>query len=225
MRVSNAPIAVEYVNFADRARRSAYIAERFRSYLSGKVLDVGCDKAVLKTLIPSLDYTGIDIGGTPDLKLDLDRIDKLPFPDGAFQCVVCSDVLEHLNNLHHIFGELVRVAKEHLIISLPNCWTAARQPIERGRGSFGKYGLPVQAPMDRHKWFFSLSEAREFIHGQALLRPIAIVEWLASEKPRPLVVRALRRARYPSQERYLNRYAHTVWVVLKKLPHTDLLDQ
>ena len=219
--MSHGPIAVEYVNFADRARRSAYIAERFRTYLAGKVLDVGCDRAVLKTLIPSLDYTGIDIGGTPDLKLDLDRIDKLPFPDGAFQCVVCSDVLEHLNNLHHIFDELVRVAAGHLVLSLPNNWSVARLPIERGTGSFGKYGLPVEPPVDRHKWFFSLAEGREFIEAQTRRHPIAVVELLASEKPRPFLVRGLRRARYPSQERYLNRYAHTLWIVLKKLPRAS----
>lgn len=214
--MSYAPITVEYVSFTDRAVRSRYIAERFTSYLSGTVLDVGCDKAVLKRLLPSLDYTGIDIDGAPDLRLDLEQVDKLPFPDGAFHCVVCSDVLEHLNNLHHMFGELVRVANRYLILSLPNNWCVARVPIERGSGSFGKYGLPVEPPKDRHKWFFSLTEAAAFIDGQTARYPLSIVERVASEKPRPLLIRVARRCRYPSLERYLNRYAHTLWVVLEK---------
>lgn len=217
--MSTIPITVEYISFSDRARRSRYIAERFTPYLSGKVLDVGCDKAVLKTLLPSLDYTGIDIGGTPDLRLDLERVDKLPFADGSFHCVVCSDVLEHLNNLHQIFGELVRVAGRYLILSLPNNWCNARVPIERGRGSFDKYGLPIDPPEDRHKWFFSLAEAAAFIEGQTTRYPISIVERVVSEKPRPAILRAVRRLRYPSRERYWNRYAHTLWIVLKKLLH------
>jgi len=30
----------------------------------------------------------------------------LPTVEKKFDCVLCSDVLEHLDNLHHIFGEL-----------------------------------------------------------------------------------------------------------------------
>jgi SAM-dependent methyltransferase len=214
--MSLAPMTVEYVTFSDRSLRSKFIAQRFKSYLTGRVLDVGCDKAVLKTLLPSLDYTGIDIDGTPDLRLDLERVDKLPFPDRTFHAVVCSDVLEHLNNLHQIFGELVRVADRYLILSLPNNWCVARLPIERGQGSFGKYGLPVDPPRDRHKWFFSLAEAAAFIDGQTARHPVSVVERVVCEKPRPALVRAARRLRYPAQERYLNRYAHTLWVVLEK---------
>jgi 2-polyprenyl-3-methyl-5-hydroxy-6-metoxy-1,4-benzoquinol methylase len=209
-------MTVEYVSFPDRSLRSRYIAGRFKAYLTGKVLDVGCDRAVLKTLIPSLDYTGIDIDGTPDLRLDLERVEKLPFPDRAFHCVVCSDVLEHLNNLHQIFDELVRVADRYLILSLPNNWCVARVPIERGWGSFGKYGLPVDPSGDRHKWFFSLAEAVAFIEHQTKRHPVSIAEYVVSEKPRPAITRALRRLRYPSNESYWNRYAHTLWIVLDK---------
>jgi len=207
---------VEYLSFQNRAARSEYIANRFRSFLVGKVLDVGCDKAVLRKLLPHLDYTGTDVLGNPDVRLNLEEIDRLPFDDGAFDCVVCSDVLEHLDNFHHIFGELIRVTKKHIIISLPNNWANARRPIERGKGSFGKYGLPIDPPQDRHKWFFNLSEANDFVKAQAMKFPISILESHVTEKPRPFLIRAARRVWYPSQERYLNRYAHTLWVVLEK---------
>jgi SAM-dependent methyltransferase len=207
---------VEYVDFKDRSTRSAYIAERFGGFIRGRVLDVGCDRALLKGLIPGLEYTGIDFGGTPDLMINLEEIDRLPFEENRFDCVVCSDVLEHLDNLHHIFGELVRVSSRYLIISLPNNWTNARRPLERGRGSFDKYGLPPEPPRDRHKWFFSLGEARDFIASQLSSRGLTLLDMVATEKPRPLVTRLSRRLRYPRQECYLNRYAHTLWALLEK---------
>jgi len=207
---------VDYVSFGSRARRAEYVAARFSRYLKGQVLDVGCDEAGLRELLPEADYTGVDVGGQPDVELDLEQAERLPFEDMAFDCVVCTDVLEHLDNLHHILGELVRVARGHVIVSLPNCWAEARRPIERGKGSFGHYGLPSERPMDRHKWFFSLSEARDFLAVQSERHRAEIVELHVTEKRRPSLVRAMRRIRYPREECYLNRYAQTLWAVLER---------
>jgi SAM-dependent methyltransferase len=170
----------------------------------------------LKKLLPDMKYTGLDIGGNPDIRLDLEKVERLPFDNSSYDCVICVDVLEHLDNLHHIFGEVIRVAKKNLIISFPNCWAVARKPIRRGKGSFAHYGLPNEPPTDRHKWFFNLSQAREFVLKQARRYGISIVEFHATEKPRLGFVRALRKVRYPKQEWYLNRYANTLWVVFEK---------
>ena len=56
----------------------------------------------------------------------------------------------------------MRVSRGCIILSLPNNWANARRPIARGRGAIGHYGLPLEPPVDRHKWFFSLAEARQF---------------------------------------------------------------
>ena len=176
---------VEFGHFPERTLRSKYIAQRFQKYIQGKVLDVGCDKAVLKSLVPGIDYTGVDVEGTPDLILNLEEIDELPFSTSEFECVVCADVLEHLDNLHFVFGELVRVCGGHLIFSLPNNWANARRAIERGYGQIGHYGLQIQKPVDRHKWFFNLQEAIHFIEGQPQKFPVKVVECFAMERPRP----------------------------------------
>jgi 2-polyprenyl-3-methyl-5-hydroxy-6-metoxy-1,4-benzoquinol methylase len=133
--------------------------------------------------------------------------------------VVCIDVLEHLDNLHRMFDELVRVSCGHVIVSLPNCWSGARLALSRGTGTIGHYGLPLTRPVDRHKWFFSVSEAHEFLEGQTRRLPVSLVRVEASERPRPLLKRLCRRACYPAQIRYLNRYAHTLWGVFRK--HAD----
>jgi len=209
-------VKIDYVQFEQRADRAAYIARRFGDLLGPALLDVGCDKAVLRTLLPQVAYTGIDVGGTPDIRIDLEHIERLPFTDDQFDATVCSDVLEHLDNLHFIFGELVRVTCEHIVVSLPNNWTNARRPIERGHGVIAHYGLPATPPTDRHKWFFGMSEALDFLREQEKRYPLSIVDIVVNEKPRQLSVRLARRLRYPVLENYLNRYAHTVWVVYRK---------
>ena len=207
---------VDLVDFASMQHRIQYMVDAFGSHLGGKVLDVGCAQRYLHKMRPDLEYTGIDMGGEPDMRINLEAIEKLPFEDGQFNGVVCCDVLEHLNNLHHTFGELVRVTNDTLIISLPNCWTAARMRIARGHGEIGLYGLTPEAPEDRHKWFFSLTEGQAFICGMAEKHKLDLVDARITEKPRSAAVRALRRLRHPVREHYLNRYAHTLWAVFKK---------
>lgn len=204
-------------NFDGRADRSRFAAEQFRELLQGRVLDVGCFEGALRSLVPEgTEYLGIDIGGAPDLRLDLETAERLPFDDASFDTVVCTDVLEHLDNLHAVFAELVRLARHHVILSLPNCWTHARRPIERGRGTIGHYGLPADPPADRHKWFFSLTQARDFLREQARRHGLEVADMFAMEKPRLWLLRMLRRLRYPEASRYLNRYAHTLWCVLAR---------
>lgn len=203
---------VIYASFPQRRDRAEFIASHYRDFIRGDVLDVGCDEGHIRELVPGIHYTGIDVGGKPDLTVDLEKTERLPFDDNAFHCLICSDVLEHLDSLHRTFGELVRVCRGHIIISLPNNWVNARQPIERGHGSFSHYGLPAERPMDRHKWFFSLADAQTFYYAQEKKYPIRVQDCFAMEKPRPALVRAARRLRYPNRRHYLNRYAHTLWV-------------
>lgn len=208
---------VAYEHFRARRDRSKFIAARFGAVLTTTVLDVGCDQCHLRDMVRASRYLGIDVSGAPDMVVNLEQTPRLPFADGEFDTIVCSDVLEHLDNLHATFAELVRVAAKHLVISLPNNWVNARRPIERGHGSFLHYGLPAEPPQDRHKWFFSLTEAAAFFEAQAPRHALRLVQTMATEKPRPAIVRLARRLRYPQQLHYLNRYAHTVWALYDKV--------
>lgn len=209
-------LTVINASFNNRVERTQFLVNKFGKYLTGEILDVGCDQAPLKDIVKSIKYTGIDIDGKPTIKVDLERIDRLPFVDREFEVVVCCDVLEHIDNLHQIFGEIVRVAKKTIIVSLPNNWTNARRPIEKGRGTFAFYGLPAQKPQDRHKWFFGLSEAWEFYNAQQSTYPIKLIECVVNEKKRNFIVTAARKVFYPKQMCYLNRYAHTIWAIYQK---------
>ncbi|THB68697.1 MAG: class I SAM-dependent methyltransferase [Desulfovibrio sp.] len=207
---------VEYVTFSERKSRIEYVAQRFAPQLTGRVADIGCDQAYLREIRPDLDYTGVDLSEAADIQLNLETGLPLPFSDNSFNCVICIDVLEHLDSLHQVFEEIMRVTAKHAVISWHNCWVNARKPLERGRGSFSHYGLPVERPVDRHKWFFNITQAREFSHARARAMNLAITEEFVTDKPRPASIRGLRRLLYPRQEAYLNRYAHTLWTVFSK---------
>lgn len=51
-------------------------------------------------------------------------INRLPFPDGTFDLVICSEVLEHIPDHHQAMNEIVRVLKPgcQLVVSVPRRW-------------------------------------------------------------------------------------------------------
>ena len=208
-------LPTEYIEFPTREARSVFVAERFDRYLHGTVLDVGCFEAPLRDLLEDASYTGVDIAGRPDIELNLETVERLPFDDGSFDTVTCIEVLEHLDNLHDMFAELVRVSARHVIISLPNCWNTARRRLEQGRGKIAHLGLPVERPVNRHKWFFNTAEARDFLRATAKEQGVVIEELFTTEKPRSPLLRGVRKIRYPG-ERYQNLFTHTIWVLLRK---------
>lgn len=204
---------IDYASFNGRDGRANYLVQRFRPLIRGRVLDVGCDTRRLHVLVPDIDYTGVDIGGDPDITLDLESCERLPFDDQSFDCVVCTDVLEHLANLHVMFDELVRVSRGTVILSLPNCWYSLRVPLFRGRGSVRYYGLPVEPPEDRHKWFFNVDDVNRFMAQQAERHGLTVEDQRANVNDKFSM--RLRRCWTPGSRRYLNRYAHSIWTVLR----------
>jgi SAM-dependent methyltransferase len=104
--------------------------------LHGVVLDAGCGNGEYSRLLLSdvptvTDVWSLDLGpqtvwgsGTldnvrPERFVRHDLNDPLPFADGYFDCCLCWHVLEHLRNPTSSLGELVRVTKDLLAISVP----------------------------------------------------------------------------------------------------------
>lgn len=98
--------------------------ERICSMLGSKtltILDAGSEGNYLKELIQNshVKVTAMDID--PKRK-DVIKGDimALPFEDKKYDAVVCSQVLEHLENPIAAIAELKRVAKKQIIITVPN---------------------------------------------------------------------------------------------------------
>jgi len=172
--------------FNNRLERSKLIFEKYGEMLKGRVLDVGCWERDLKKFLDSnTEYVGIDISGSPDIKVDLEK-QKIPFGDNFFDCVVCTDVLEHLDNIHDVFDELIRVSKKYIIVSLPNCYATNIMRVIFGKTESRFYGLPIEKPIDRHKWFLNYNQAENFIKERSKRNNAEVVRIDPIIKKRPI---------------------------------------
>jgi SAM-dependent methyltransferase len=217
MNMNQGKISREFVKFRVRADRPEFIARRFSQYLTGNVLDIGCDQAVIKGILGAERYSGVGLTKESDIKLNLERVERFPFEDKSYDTVLCLDTLEHLNNLHALCSELFRITARHLIISLPNCWSQARRSIAKGSGSIWHYGLTPEPPPDRHKWFFNTEDACNFLQAQMQRteRRVELLELVVLENRRPLINRMWRRVKHPSRRTYLNLYPQTIVAVYR----------
>jgi len=111
----------------------ADLAVAFRKYLgpnfAGSVLEVGCGMGHLHRVIgvrPE-QYTGVDLNERflaagraefPGVTLIQSSADRLPFPDKTFDCVLCCDVLIHLEDMRPALKEIVRVSKSAVLLRM-----------------------------------------------------------------------------------------------------------
>lgn len=115
--------------------------DAFRRFLLSKIepanpstlLDAGCGEGYLadelKRAFPDCRITGLDasegaieyarahFGASADFHVG--DLFALPFPDDAFEVVVCSEVLEHLADPARAFDELRRVASRRVVVTVP----------------------------------------------------------------------------------------------------------
>lgn len=92
-----------------------------------RVLEVGCGRGYLvRKLSHRFDVTACDIviderirTENPAVEFFEADIEKLPFPDGEFETVVCTHTLEHARDLIASITELRRVASRRLIVVVP----------------------------------------------------------------------------------------------------------
>jgi SAM-dependent methyltransferase len=156
--------------------RPEYCLNTMSKYLEGNILDVGSggSPAYFRPALGTR-YKALDIADSrcrPDVYLNFEQ-ESLPFENNAFDTVLSFDCIEHCDNIHFVFDEILRVAKKRVIISLPNNWPGFITSILKGSNVTHRmgYGLTSQpyAPGVRHKWWFNLEEAEKFIVERAKL--------------------------------------------------------
>ena len=97
------------------------------------VLDVGCGEGFTLARLQKekigkefegieYDEEAIELGKKlyPRLTIKKGDIYRLPYKDNSFDLVVCTEVLEHLDNPRKAYKELVRVSRKYILVSVPN---------------------------------------------------------------------------------------------------------
>jgi len=140
---------------------NAACLRRIRARIAGRtVLEVGCGRGHLAGLLATAhDVTACDIAidralpaRHPRVTFREENVERLSFADRAFDTVVCTHTLEHVQDLDAAVRELRRVARRRLIVVVPRQrpyrytfdlhlhffplghMLAARFPPERGAG-------------------------------------------------------------------------------------------
>lgn len=109
------------------------IADLYGKITVKSILDVGCGEGlVLKSLaknVSTLECHAIDISeaevidakrNIPFCDVVMGSADQLPFEDNAKELVICSEVLEHLENPDAALKEICRVTSKYAILTVPN---------------------------------------------------------------------------------------------------------
>lgn len=95
---------------------------------SCKILDVGVGLGRLLERFPSLDRYGVDISlsylrhaKNKGIQVCMAKIEDLPYSDNFFDCVVCTDVLEHVLDLNASIEKILATLKPggFMIVRVP----------------------------------------------------------------------------------------------------------
>lgn len=210
-----------YVSRADRNRFAAGQLIRARA---SKVLNLGGGGARhLQESVSDnqVEIYEVDVQGDCDLKLNLDTIARLPFNDNSFDVACAFDVLEHLENFHLLNEEMFRVAKDYILISLPNSAAEIFYDPIRNRpkkepdldsGTFSKfYGLPLKAPADRHRWWIYFQDIVRFYFFFSLKHNASLEFWI----PKPDFKKRLFKFVFGAHF-YYSFFCPFVWIKLGK---------
>ena len=98
-----------------------------------KILDAGCgegfslNKLMINKIgeeLEGIEYSkeAIDLGKKlfPKANIKQGSIYEFPYKDNSFDLIVCTEVLEHLEDPQKALLEIIRVSKKHIILSVPN---------------------------------------------------------------------------------------------------------
>ncbi|HEX8387081.1 MAG TPA: class I SAM-dependent methyltransferase, partial [Rubricoccaceae bacterium] len=109
------------------------VLELVREAAPRTVLDAGCGEGFVAGFIgermPGVEITGIDdsAGAVEYARehfgahgtFEVGSVYALPYADRQFDLVLCSEVLEHLDRPEEALAELKRVARRHVLLSVP----------------------------------------------------------------------------------------------------------
>ena len=153
----------------------------------GSVLDIGCRDKILKDfIIKEAKYQGIDYKDSNEI-LGHNLEHGIPFEDNSFDIVFALDVLEHVENIHFLFDEILRVTRLEAIVALPNMsYWKFRLRFLKGKDISDKYIFSPVKVLDRHRWLTSYNSAIKFVSENAKGHDVTIKQGFYQYRSRTL---------------------------------------
>ncbi len=119
------------------------LSRALASFAVGRVLDVGCGgRPYENRLPPGVRYVGVDVPASRASHPDTWALaERLPFAEGSYDLVLCTQVLEHLQDPAVATGEMARVLRPGgvLVLTAPQTWCLHEEPFDFFR--FTRFGL------------------------------------------------------------------------------------
>lgn len=147
--------------------RHCFLKSRL-TYQKGKVLLVGCGSGdEMSILAKNHQAVGMDISPVaiykskkkyPHFKYVLGDAQKMPFKKSEFDCLVCSEVIEHLADEAKFLKEAHRVLKPkgRLILTTPNWFSWYGLARKIGESLFKRPFTSAEQPIDHWYTYWSL---------------------------------------------------------------------
>ena len=143
--------------------------------ITGRTLDVGCGQKPYRYLFASTEYVGLELDTPANRQYKRAEFyydgTTFPFDAGAFDSVVCNQVLEHVPDPHGFMTEIRRVLKPNgaLLLTVPFVWDEHEQPHDYTRySSFGLTHLLQQCgftKIEHRKTMADLRTVFQLING------------------------------------------------------------
>ena len=142
------------VDMLNRLARYQPVVALIKKHGPSSILEIGSGSIGIGEFCPQA-FTGVDVsfvGATaPWMTPVTASATELPFPDNAFDLVICMDMLEHVDPRMRVrvIEEAIRVARDQCIIGFPSGRPAHDADAELHRWC-RKKGVPVPAWLEEH---------------------------------------------------------------------------
>jgi ubiquinone/menaquinone biosynthesis C-methylase UbiE len=150
------------------------------------LLEVGCGAGHVLQRFGGTRRTGVDLSPNmlgrarqrlkDEAKLMRASADRLPFGDGSYDIVLCTEVLEHTPDPAAVIAELMRVAGAHgrVVVSVPNEVNIdrAKRMIRRVPGLRTLMRTLSDEGNEWHLHHFDLAFLKQIVAGQAVIRQL-----------------------------------------------------